>query len=336
MRRASVSPPPRQSSRQPPVMTDHTSSETAQLRAYLRVLCASASETKWLDIRWRSTRHAMRRRFIPANRIAQAERLIASRARHGDVYVGVALRDTDTHGGRAAIAAGRLAWLESDNPHSASLIARFAHPPSMIVASGTPGHLQAYWALDRRCDVDELERLNRRLAFALAGDSGCTDAARILRPPGSLNYKHDPPRAVTLVHLSAEPPVSVERLSVALPRDPDPVTWRPAPRAARTGRTRLDRELLAIPAVEYARVLTSRVANREGKILCPFHDDRHPSLQLYSDGGFYCFGSSCRRGGSIFDFAGHLWGIDPRGVHFLELRERLALAFALESAGQPR
>jgi hypothetical protein len=317
-------------------MTGQTSSATEQLRAYLGVLCAGAGEMQWLDIRWRSPRHPMRRRFIAADGITQAERLIAARARHGDVYVGVALRDGNTHGGRAAIAAGRLAWLESDNPRSAGLIAGFAHPPSMIVASGTPGHLQAYWALDRRCDVDELERLNRRLAFALAGDSGCTDAARILRPPGSLNYKHDPPRAVTLLHLSTESPVSVERLSAALPRDPDPVTWRPAPRAARTGRTRLDRELLAIPAAEYARVLTSRLPNREGKILCPFHDDGSPSLQLYSDGGFYCFGSSCRRGGSIFDFAGHLWGIDPRGVRFLELRERLAVAFALEGVGQPR
>jgi hypothetical protein len=317
-------------------MTEQALCATEELRAYLRVLCAGASEAQWLDIRWRSARHPMRRRFIPANRIAQAERLIASRARHGDVYVGVAPRDCQTHGGRAAITAGQLAWLESDNPRSAGLIAGFAHPPSMIVASGTPGHLQAYWALDRRCDVDGLEGLNRRLAFALAGDSGCADAARILRPPGSLNYKHDPPRAVTLLRLSTPPPVSLERLSAALPRDPDPVIWRPAPRAPRTGRTRLDRELLAIPAAEYARVLTSRSPNREGKILCPFHDDRHASLQLYSDGGFYCFGSGCRRGGSIFDFAGHLWGIDPRGVAFLELRERLAIEFAIGVAGQPQ
>jgi hypothetical protein len=313
-------------------MSIETLAATEERRAYLRVLCAPASQEQWLDVRWRSARHPMRRRFIAANRIAQAERLIASRARHGDVYVGVALRDCATHGGRAAIAGSQLAWLESDNPRSAELIAAFAHPPSMIVASGTPGHLQAYWALDRRCDANELERLNRRLALALCGDSGATDAARILRPPGSLNYKHDPPRAVTLLRLGAEAPVSVTRLSAALPRDPDPVSWRPAPRAARTGRTLLDRELLAIPAAEYARVLASRVSNREGKILCPFHDDSHPSLQLYPDGGFYCFGSGCRRGGSIFDFAGHLWGIDPRGARFLELRQRLAVEFALSAS----
>ncbi len=60
------------------------------------------------------------------------------------------------------------------------------------------------------------------------------------------------------------------------------------------------------------------------------HDDSDPSLQLYRDGGgFYCFGSGCKAGGTIFDFAGHLWGISPKGAGFLEIRERLALVFDL-------
>jgi hypothetical protein len=316
-------------------MNDQPRSTAEQLRLYLRVLCATSAQAQWLDVRWRAPKHPMRRRFIAAHQARQAERLIASRAFQGDVYVGVALRDSNTQGGRAAIGASHLAWLESDNPRSAALVESFPHPPSLLVASGSPGHVQAYWTLDRRCNVDELERLNRRLAIALAGDPGSTDAARILRPPGTLNHKHDPPRPVTLLRFNSGLPVTVEQLHSALPVDPDPDTWRPAPRSARTGRTRIDRQLLAIPAVEYARVLTSLEPNGEGKILCPFHDDRNPSLQLYPDGGFFCFGSSCRRGGSIFDFAAHLWGIDPRGTAFLELRERLAIEFALDPVGDP-
>jgi hypothetical protein len=316
-------------------MSDQLLRPAEQLRLYLRVLCAASPQRSWLDVRWRKPGQSMRRRFLAADRARQAERLIASCARRGDAFVGVALRNSDVHGGRAAIGASHLAWLESDNPRSAALLDSFPHPPSMLVASGTPGHLQAYWALDRCCDVEELERLNRRLALALAGDSGCTDAARILRPPGTLNHKHDPPRAVTLVAFNAGIPAGVQQLDGALPADPDPVTWRPAPKRPRSGRTHLDRELLAIPAAEYARVLASLEPNREGKVPCPFHEDTIPSLQLYRDGGFYCFSSGCRRGGSIFDFAGHLWGIDPRGVSFLELRERLAIEFALDAVGQP-
>ncbi len=312
-------------------MSDQPLSPADQLHLYLRILCATSARAAWLDVRWRAPGCSMRRRFIEASNVRQAERLIASRARHGDIYLGAALRGSSAHGGRAAIDGSHLAWLESDNPRSAALVESFAHPPTMLVASGTPGHMQAYWALDRRCNVDELERLNRRLALALAGDSGCTDAARILRPPGTLNYKHDPPQPVTLTRLNTGLPVGLEQLNAALPVDSDPVSWPPGPRHARTGRTRLDRELLAIPPVEYVRVLTSLEPNGEGKIVCPFHDDSNPSLQLYPDGGFYCFGSSCRRGGSIFDFAGHLWGIDPRGTAFVELRERLAIEFALDA-----
>ncbi len=315
-------------------MSDHLPQRADELALYLRVLCATSSERRWLDVRWRAPGQTMRRRFIAVERVRQAESLIASRSRHGDVYIGVAPRTRNDHGGRASLAAGHLAWVESDSPRTEELLASFPHPPSMLIASGTPGHVQAYWALDRRCDAPELERLNRRLAYALAGDGGCCDAARVLRPPGTLNYKHDPPKPVRMLDFAAGVPVSFKQLSLALPADPDPVAWRPRPRRARLGRTRLDRQLLAIPAVDYVRALTSLEPNREGKIPCPFHEDRNPSLQLYADGGFYCFGSGCRRGGSIFDFAGHLWGIDPRGAAFLELRERLAITFALDGLGR--
>jgi len=52
------------------------------------------------------------------------------------------------------------------------------------------------------------------------------------------------------------------------------------------------------------------------------HDDHTPSLQLY-DHGWYCFGA-CRTGGSIYDFAALLYGLDTRGRQFRELRQRLA------------
>jgi len=51
------------------------------------------------------------------------------------------------------------------------------------------------------------------------------------------------------------------------------------------------------------------------------HDDHNPSLQLY-DHSWYCF--ACRLGGSIYDFAALLFGLDTRGHQFLALRQRLA------------
>ena len=82
--------------------------------------------------------------------------------------------------------------------------------------------------------------------------------------------------------------------------------------ACRTARTEVDQLLLAIPAAEYARVIAGVSPNRAGKIHCLFHDDHTPSLQLYDDGTWYCYGS-CQAGGSIFDFAARAWQMRPEG-----------------------
>jgi hypothetical protein len=305
---------------------------SAQL-SYLNLLAGMADPGQFLDVRWRPPAAPMRRRFVSAARPQDAARLITALAAENDVYVGVALRDGCSHGGRAAIISSHLAYIESD-ANTAERLVSFAHPPSMVVASGTPGHVQVYWLLDRRYSPGEVESGNRRLALALAGDPACADAARILRPPGTLNHKHSPPRPVTLLVLREHARYALVDLTDGLPQEPNRCTDGARPSAGpRTGRTRIDRDLLAIPAEEYVRVLAGLSANREGKVLCPFHSDSDPSLQLYSDGGgFYCFGSGCKAGGTIFDFAGRLWGIPPRGVGFIELRERLAQQFNLTDA----
>jgi hypothetical protein len=63
-----------------------------------------------------------------------------------------------------------------------------------------------------------------------------------------------------------------------------------------------------------------------------FHDDQTPSLQLYEDRSWYCFG--CRIGGTNYDFAAQLWltgqsrndgdGVKLRGRDFVVVRQRLA------------
>ncbi len=247
-----------------------SSSEASQL-AYLRLLATGCERGQFLDVRWRPPDQSMRRRFVAAQRLPDATRLIRDLAPENDVYVGVALRDGDSYGGRAAITGSRLAYIESD-ANTAERLVSFSHPPAMVVASGSPGHVQVYWLLDRRYAPAEIEGLNRRLALALAGDPACADAARILRPPGTLNHKHSPPRAVSLLVLREHARYTLADLSAGLPSE-RPVKPRALRRSGRqrTGRSPLDRDLLAIPTAEYVRVLTGRVANGEGKVHCPFH-----------------------------------------------------------------
>lgn len=304
------------------------------LLTYLRMLAANPQRNLFFDMRYLTPEGVMRQRFISALRIHQLAGRITDLARGTDVYVGVALRER-AHGGKSAISGSHLLYIECDDPHAKDRLDYFAHPPTMETASGTPGHLQLYWWLYQRAANSQVESANRRLALELNGDPGCFDIARILRPPDTFNHKHDPPRAVSLLAYRQDARYTVAELTDGLPADPDP---RGAEHAGgvprRAGGTMLDRELLAIPAAEYVRVLAALVPNRAGKVLCPFHHETDPSLQLYPDGSFYCYGRhnkdrACRKGGTIFDFAAALWGIGTRDQDFLELRQRLARVFGL-------
>lgn len=121
-----------------------------------------------------------------------------------DVYVGVAAR-ADAHSREPARLFALFVDLDFKNSDEASTRARlaaFALPPSAVVCSG--GGLQPYWFLDEPIDVKETggaalaRTLLLSLCAALQGDPVSAEAARILRVPGSLNYKYEPARPVAL------------------------------------------------------------------------------------------------------------------------------------------
>lgn len=143
-----------------------------------------------------------------------------------------------------------------------------------------------------------------------------TDSARILRPPDTLNHKHDPPAAVTIDWANMEP------LSVAsLKNFPDPPGFSPLKRRLRRD-VRSDDPLMGISADHYYERLTGRPVTR-GNVQCPFHGDgkeRNPSMRLY-DTTWYCF--VCCAGGSVIQFGSHLYDMGTRGAEYWRLRERL-------------
>lgn len=317
-------------------MTPNGRDPARELHSYLRVLASGAAPGQFFDVRWSTAGGWVRQRFIAADRIEHAAGLITRMAWRTDVYVGVALRDGCEHGGKSAISGSRLLYIECDHPESLALVEEgFAFAPSMIVASGSPGHLHVYWSLHELVSGPQVESANRRLALALEGDPVSVDIARVLRPPDTRNHKHNPPRPVRLLRFDSEARHELSELTAGLPTDPQPVRL-PATRTAsrRTGRTAVDRALLDIPAAEYVRVLAHREPNRAGKVLCPFHHEQTPSLQLYPDGTFYCYGRhskdrSCAKGGTVFDFAAAMWGTGTREQDFLKLRRRLAATFGI-------
>jgi hypothetical protein len=209
-------------------------------------------------------------------------------------------------------------WADIDHPDSDRLTAALPVAPGIIVTSGSAGHRHLYWPLTQPLSPTAAQHANRVLAHALAGDHGAVlNPAAILRPPGTSNYKHQPPSPVVLEHLAprAHPLAHILR---GLPQPQ--LRPRPAPRHPAT--TTAD-PLHAIAPTDYIQALTGRQPDRDGKLHCPFHDERTPSLHAYPDPqrGWHCYG--CGRGGDVYAFASALWNIPTRGADFLALRQRL-------------
>jgi hypothetical protein len=91
-------------------------------------------------------------------------------------------------------------------------------PPSWIVES-SPGRYQDYWQLDRPIDILTYERAVRRIVGACGVGNQAVDAVRVLRLPGSINFK--PEYAQPLVQLVHDDGTIYPR--AAFDHLPDPV-----------------------------------------------------------------------------------------------------------------
>lgn len=65
--------------------------------------------------------------------------------------------------------------------------------------------------------------------------------------------------------------------------------------------------------------------DRAGKICCPFHPDKHPSMKV--DDRYYCFG--CQTTGDVIDFTAKLFSLTP-----MEAANKLAADFGITGYGK--
>jgi hypothetical protein len=297
---------------------------------FLGALAGSASRGELLELRYRlEDGQRMGQVFDRPDRL----RGLATRAlmlgRRTDVYVGCAPR-TRRHGGCDAIERAFVLWADCDGEQVVAALMDFEPSPAVVIASGTGSNCHAYWPLTKSLARDEVEHANRCLAFALGADPASADAARILRVPGTLSHKHDPPTRVDAVRLEADRRVDAADVVGSLPDPPAPTPTRATllPMGHRG-----DDPLLTIAPDVYVRRLLGVDVSRHRKVPCPFHEDRHASLHVYETArrGWYCFGA-CRRGGTIYDLAAPLYGYTARGEDFLRLRAELLRLFGLQAA----
>jgi hypothetical protein len=149
--------------------------------------------------------------------------------RKHNVYIGVATR-AHAHGGTkkhclrltALFVDLDLTDFEEDEGRARAALERCALRPSIIVATG--GGFHAYWLLSEPLELTDptsgelAEQLLRGFAAYLGGDFQAAELARVLRVPGTLNHKYDPPRAVVLERCDVNCRYDLDSVIAVVPR----------------------------------------------------------------------------------------------------------------------
>lgn len=94
----------------------------------------------------------------------------------------------------------RVAWIDFDKPLPTGEVPHTEKEPSFVVQS-SPGKYHMYWLLDEAVGPWPTEGANKHLIEAVGegADKSGFDCTQLLRVPGTLNYKYDPPASVELV-----------------------------------------------------------------------------------------------------------------------------------------
>ena len=284
--------------------------------AFASALTGDADRCELVELRYRHSRGGMGQRFFTVTRPDAVATAVAVLGRRSDVYLAVCPR-IRRDGSREAIRGGWAVWADCDGAAAAAALKAFKPEPAIVVRSGTEENRHAYWPLTEALPPGALEDVNTRVARALGADEASTDAARVLRPPGSRNFKHDPATAVALEVFTGERFDPAQLISVL------PAFDLPVPRPAAPAPRRVDDPLRALDPQVYVEALTRQVLGHDRKVSCPFHRDRTPSLHAYEapEDGWYCYG--CHRGGSVYDLGAAVLGLSTRGREFVQLHSQL-------------
>jgi P4 family phage/plasmid primase-like protien len=168
------------------------------------------------------------RRFFSVVGIDQVG-VFAKAQRHENVYIGVATRRDESSGTLENCLALTALYVDIDfkvlpEPEARAQLERFPFPPSLVVQTG--GGLHVYFLLREPLELPADEPIARgalrRLAIALGADLSAAECARVLRLPGTFNYKYAPPARVSLEVFEPARRYNLSELLAFLPSEEGP------------------------------------------------------------------------------------------------------------------
>ena len=184
-------------------MPQHRTQNAANSAADFLTRCFAPGETIALFLR-RENPAGILQRIVPLER-ALAPRYLGWLAHENSIGANIYVAANPLHSGsrkrtKESIAAVRHLYLDLDTDGEArltSLRASDAVPPPNAVLSTSFGKYQILWRVDG-FTLEQQESALKLLAITFGGDPACTDCNRVLRLPGFLNCKYDPPYRITV------------------------------------------------------------------------------------------------------------------------------------------
>jgi hypothetical protein len=205
--------------------------------------------------------------------------------------------------------------------------------PSMVVSSG--GGIHVYWALDGQCTLEQWRSAMAGIIQTTGGDKSTKNQERILRVPGTYNWKTGNPRPVRIIKSATNLVYSIDKFPVG-------VTEKQREKSASTmelvtgvsTKRELNTELDIVNQIPAEKVVSwlQIPTHKEGSQLrakCPVHDGFTPNSLLVGGVGHEsqcrCFGA-CDR---IFSNADLVMAL--RGCTLMQAKDLLYAEFFRES-----
>jgi hypothetical protein len=155
----------------------------------------------YIELRHFPLDQAVRQEFTPTAQWRTVYDRALELTETGDVCVGVAVRGRRRGRNEDAIRVNLL-WADLDDGRH--LLDAYPISPTLLVES-SPGRFHAYWLLDEPVDLTDQDARHSFLSTlknvqAAVGSDHVSDLARVLRMPGTLNWKRpgDPCMAVPI------------------------------------------------------------------------------------------------------------------------------------------
>ena len=206
-----------------------------------------------------------------------------------DAFFGVLPRTRKRGRAEDTVSHTSVLWLDLDakqygdsKARALSALNRLPIHPSIVVDSGHGYH--AYFLLRKPVLFARAQKVMKALVETSGADPKATDAPRILRVPGTHNWKDGEPIPVRLLYFDPSRRHYISDFDTQT--EAEVPTVIPVPKGAHEG------DILS--AFARAGISPGRQMGQLWMTNCPWHPDRTPSLGIYEKTqSFWCFGCGC-------------------------------------------